>query len=366
MRIVSILGGYGVFGRRISTALAAVEGVTVRIIGRDAKAGTAFAQSIGAEFRAADVNDETSLRQAIASSYLLIHAAGPFQGSDYRAAEICIESGAHYLDLADSRQFVTGIVALDAAAKRKEVFVSSGVSSVPAITHALITALRPEFQSIDEIHEALSPGNQNPRGAATIGAILMYLGRPLQVWEKGRWIARAGWGDAHWMDFPQPVGRRRVHNCDVPDLDLFPTAFGAATVRFYAGVELNLLNYTLSILAGLRRYLAMDYLPRLADLFLRASLLLFRFGTKNGSLAVQLRGKGLDGAPLERRIAIVTEDDGPATPSSAAIVLAKKILANGPPRIGAFPCLGFVTLEELMAHLRPLGIRCVTTHGLPG
>ena len=363
MKIVSVLGGYGVFGRRISSALAAVDGATVRIVGRDPKAGTQFAESIRAEFRSADLNSDEPLRQAIAGSYLVIHSAGPFQGKDYRVAQMCLDSGAHYLDLADARQFVTGIGALHEAAQRKGLFVSSGVSSVPAITFAMVTALKPEFRSIDEIKVALSPGNQNPRGAATIAAILTYLGRPLEVWQDGRWTLRSGWGDAHWMYFPAPVGKRRVHNCDVPDLTLFPSVFGAATVRFYAGVELNLINYTLSGLAWLRKYFVMKSLHEHADLFLRASLLLVSFGTKNGSLSVGLRGKGLDGSPIERRIALVTEDDGPATPSSAAIVLAKKILQHGPPQPGAFPCMGFLTLEELMTHLRPLGIRCVTTFG---
>src|SRR5688572_29650540 len=84
----------------------------------------------------------------------------------------------------------------------------------------------------------------------------------------------------------------------------------------------------------------------------------FPLGTKNGSLAVRLRGTGIDTLPIERRIAIVTDGDGPATPSSASIVLAKKILDEGPPATGAFPCMGVVTLDELMAHLRPLGIWC--------
>jgi hypothetical protein len=361
LKVVTVLGGYGVFGSRISAALAAVDGAAVRVVGRDPKAGIPFAESIGAEFRCADLNNDESLRQAIAGSYLVIHTAGPFQGKDYRVASMCLDCGSHYLDLADSRHFVTGIGALHEAALHKGLFVSSGVSSVPAITHAMISALKPEFGSIDVIQIALSPGNQNPRGAATIAAILTYLGRPLEVWQDGRWIVRPGWGDGHWMYFPSPVGRRRVHNCDVPDLTLFPSAFGANTVRFYAGVELRVINYALSGLAWLRKFLAMKNLHEHAGLFLRASLLLFSFGTKNGSLSVGLQGKGTNGTAIERRIAIVTEDDGPATPSAASIVLAKKILEHDPPRAGAFPCMGFVTLEELMTHLRPLGIRCVTT-----
>jgi hypothetical protein len=163
------------------------------------------------------------------------------------------------------------------------------------------------------------------------------------------------------LDFPVPVGRRRVYNCDVPDLELFPSVWSARTVRFHAGVELNIINYALSGLAGLRNYLAIEKLHQCARIFLRLSLLLLPLGTKNGSLAAWLKGTALDGSLLQRKIAIVTDDDGPATPSSAAVVLAKKILEHGAPCPGASPCMGFLTLDELMTHLEPLGIWCM--HG---
>lgn len=359
MKTVTVLGGYGIFGSRISAALAGHPNTAVRVVGRDPNAGRNFAERIGAEFRQSDLVASESLQRSIEGSYLVIHTAGPFQGNDYRVAEMCLDCGSHYLDLADARRFVAGIGVLDEAARRKNLFVSSGASSVPAITHAMISALRPDFQSLDEIHVALSPGNQNPRGAATIGAILTYVGRPVDVWQDGCWTVRTGWGDVRRLDFPKPVGRRRVHNCDVPDLELFPSAWDARTVRFHAGVELNIINYVLSGFAWLRKYFALENLHRRAELFLRLSLLLFPFGTKNGALAVWLTGVGRDGSPLDRKIAIVTNDDGPATPSSAAIVLAKKILQQGPPRVGAFPCMGFLTLQELMVHLLPLGIWCM-------
>ena len=356
LRLVTVLGGYGVFGSRIASALAKHPDTRVRVVGRDAQAGAAFADRIGAEFRACDVTDTESLRRSIEGSLIVIHTAGPFQGNDFRVAELCVDIGSHYLDIADARDFVTRIGALDEAARRRDLFVSSGVSTVPAVTYAMVNQLRSDFLSIEEIQIAMSPGNQNPRGASTIAAILTYVGRPLRVQQHGQWTTCRGWGDARWVQFPPPVGRRRVYNCDVPDLDLFPEAWGARTVRFQAGVQLNIINNALSGIARLRRFFPMEWLHRCAPLFLKLSLLLSRFGSKNGSLAVWLRGAGLDGMPLERKIAIVTDNDGPAIPSSAAIVLAKKILDFGPPRAGAVPCMGFVTLDELAAYIRQFGV----------
>jgi short subunit dehydrogenase-like uncharacterized protein len=356
-RVISVPGGYGIFGGRIAEAMARDPRCWVRVVGRNATIGRNFAHRIGAEFRAADCDDRESLRRAIDGSFLVIHAAGPFQGADYRVAELCIELGAHYLDLADARDFVARIGRLDDEARRRRLLVASGVSSTPAITSALIRALEPEFARIVRIQTALSPGNQNPRGASTIAAVLSYLGRRIRVWQDSRWVERPGWGDVRRLAFPPPVGRRRVHNCDVPELELFPAAFHAETVRFSAGLELDVLNYLLSMCAGPCRWFGID-LSRRARWFLNASLMLFPFGTTNGSLAIWLHGHDRAGRPIERRIAIVTDYDGPATPSSAAIVLARKILDSGPPRTGAFPCVGLLTLEEIMAHLRPLGIWC--------
>ena len=51
--------------------------------------------------------------------------------------------------------------------------------------------------------------------------------------------------------------------------------------------------------------------------------MLFPFGTTNGAVSIWLKGRDPDGRLIERKIALVTDYDGPATPSSAAIVLAQ-------------------------------------------
>ena len=103
---------------------------------------------------------------------------------------------------------------------------------------------------------------------------------------------------------------------------------------------------------------------RLAPLALRLSLLLYPFGSKNGGLAAWVSGT-LDGARVERKIALVTEDDGPATPSAPAILLARKILMGPGLPPGAYPCLGTLELGELRAHLEPKGIWCARGEGAP-
>jgi saccharopine dehydrogenase-like NADP-dependent oxidoreductase len=366
VRLVTVLGGYGVFGSRIAAAVSRHPMTRVRIVGRTAQRGERFAAKLGAEFRSADLSNRASLKRAIDGSFLVVHAAGPFQHCDYRVAECCIDCRCHYLDIADARHFVSHIVTLDARAREFGLFVSAGASSVPAITHSMISELRPAFQKVHEIQIALSPGNRNPRGPSTIAAILSYVGRPIRVWKNGHWELVTGWGQAERVRFPAPINWRVVYDCDAPDVELFPSLFGASCVHFQAGLELSVLNGMLAGLARLRRLGLLSQLPRYASLFARASQLLLPFGTRNGALGVWLRGTDHAGRPTECRMALVTDCDGPAIPVAPAILLIKRLLDHKPPAAGAFPCLGFVTLPDLTDWLSGYRVWLVRDNGNAG
>jgi hypothetical protein len=152
------------------------------------------------------------------------------------------------------------------------------------------------------------------------------------------------------------VGRRRVYRCETPDLELFPSRWSARTVRFHAGVELNIINYTLSAIGRVRRIIPMPWLPRMAGVMTRLSRLLYRWGSKNGGLGVWITGTSSDGECIERSLAIVTDDDGPATPSSPGILLGRKILLEDALPKGAYPCVGLLPFGEIMRHLERFGI----------
>jgi Saccharopine dehydrogenase NADP binding domain len=347
-----VLGGYGVFGRRIAAALAGHPDLRLRIAGRTAAVGQRFASRIGADFRVCDLRELTSIRRAIDGSFLVVHAAGPFQGTDYRVAESCIDARAHYIDIADGRDFVVGIGALNDSACAHGLLVTAGASSVPAITYVLINELRAEFQQLDAIEIALSPGNQNPRGASTVGAILSYVGRPIRVWNEHSWEVRTGWATAERADFPAPIRGRYVYHCDAPDLELFPKLFDAGTVLFRAGLELQLLNWLIAGLSRMRTAGLFRRLPRYAAFLANASKLLLPFGSRCGALGIWLRGTDHAGRALDRQMALVTDSDGPAIPTAPAVLLAKKLLDHGPPAVGASPCIGLLSLPELADFLR--------------
>jgi saccharopine dehydrogenase-like NADP-dependent oxidoreductase len=361
-RLVTIFGGAGVFGRRVAIELAKRPDVRLRLVGRSESAAVA-ARALNAEHATADVSDPRAVAAAIAGSFLVIHAAGPFRAGDYAAARPCITAGAHYFDFADGREFVVGIGALDAAARAAGVLVVSGVSTVPALTAAMVAELAGEFAAVEAIDAALSPGGRNPRGAATIASVLAYLGRPVRATVNGRAVARIGWGDARTFEFPPPMGVRRVHSCDAPDTELFPRLFGAKTVRFAAGLELNAINAALSLLAGIRRVVPLPGLERFAPAFAALSRPIAALGTTAGGVGMHVTGTGRDGRRIVRRAAVFTESDSAAIAAGPAIVAAERLLEGGGFEPGARPGAGACTWTELRRRLEPFGVRFARGEG---
>ncbi|HEV3083638.1 MAG TPA: saccharopine dehydrogenase NADP-binding domain-containing protein [Gemmataceae bacterium] len=349
-RIV-ILGGYGTFGRLIAEQLGRSDAQLI-IAGRDAIKGQAFAASLKAGFIRCDARSRDSLRDAVSGTQLVINASGPFQGKDYSIPQTCIEHGCHYIDLGDGREYVAGIAQLHESARAHDVFVCVGASTTPAITSAAAAELRPHFQRIRSIKVALTAGNKNQTGVSTIASILSYVGLPVRVWQDGHWREITGWGMGEFIDFPEPVGRRRVQLCDVPDLELFPPLFEADSVVFKAGIELTLFNYALAALAQLRKLRPTLNLPALAEPLVHMSKLFKSLGTFHGSFAVWVTGD----AGQERALAFVAPQNGPRVPSAPAVLLARKLLTEGVPAYGAFPCVGFIRLAEFADYLAQFGI----------
>src|SRR5438105_2009523 len=226
-RIV-ILGGYGNFGARVARALAAEPDIQLIVAGRDVGSASRFVhtlgdtaakvEAIGLDHRASDF--PANLRALRPN--LVVHASGPFQGQDYHAARAAIDAGAHYLDLADGRAFVTGITTLDAAARERGVVVITGASTLPALSSAVVDSLLPAFSRMDSIEICIAPGQKTPRGRATMEAILSYCGRAFEELNDGAWRQVYGWQGLRRWRHPE-LGVRWAARCDVPDLDLFPT-----------------------------------------------------------------------------------------------------------------------------------------------
>lgn len=353
---VLILGGYGNFGKRIATALSR-HGVPLIIAGRDLAKARALAESLpGARPAAIDIHADFSLALHRERPSVVVHTCGPFQGADYGVARACMAAGVHYIDLADGRDFVREFQTLDAEAKAANVTLVSGASTVPGLSSAVLDRLAPNFRQIDSMDFGISPGQKAERGLATTRGILTYVGRRLRPFAGH---ARPyGWQDLRRYRYPV-MGPRLLANCDIPDLDLLPPAYGLKDIRFGAGVELGFMQVGLWMLSWLvRAGLPLD-LPSLAQPLLSLSNLFNGLGSDIGGMHVTLKGAGRDGAPLTRSWAIIAKSgDGPQIPCVPAILLAKRLHEKDPGiAAGACPCVGLIRLEDYLAELSRFNIK---------
>lgn len=156
LRVV-VIGANGVFGSRVARRLARDARFELILAGRRIDALEAQRASFddpSVRVAALDTGD-AGFAGALAAlqPQLVIHAAGPFQGQDYRVAEACLDAGSDYIDLADGRGFVTGIGRLHERALAAGRLLVAGASSVPALSSAAVDALLPRFAQLDAIEQ---------------------------------------------------------------------------------------------------------------------------------------------------------------------------------------------------------------------
>ncbi|MES2772156.1 MAG: saccharopine dehydrogenase NADP-binding domain-containing protein [Pseudomonadota bacterium] len=362
MKRILVVGAYGFFGRRLVERLSKQPDLHITIAGRSSAAAQAlacklqFTATSELAFTALDTHHPTfasQLKQL--SPAVVVNASGPFQGQDYRVAQACIEAGAHYIDLADGRDFVAGIGVLNAMAIRAGVLVTSGASSVPALSSAVVDHLVRGLQTVQSIDVGISPGNRTERGLSTIKGILSYCGKELPS-SAGRPLV--GWLHSYRHTYPAPVGSRLHSPCDVPDLVLLPARYpGHPEIRFGAGLELEFLHRGMNLMAWMARHGLVKNWATHAKWLTKAADLFQAWGTDAGAMHVTVSGITHDGQSVCRDWQLVaTHGDGPYVPTLAASALIRKLFADDRQLFGAMPCVGLLTLEDFAREMQGLKI----------
>lgn len=358
---VLVIGGYGYFGSRLVERLARNPSLRVLVAGRSGEqarrlvdrlrpGSRAVLEAVTLDARAASL--EARLRAL--TPRVVIDASGPFQGNDYRVPLACIAAGCHHVDLADARAYVTGIGALDDAARAAGVFVTSGASSVPALSSAAADRLAAGLRQVHAIDIGISPGNRTERGLSTVQATLSYCGKELPG-------GAFGWCGTRSHRYPAPVGSRLLSPCDIPDLTLLPLRYaGLPAVRFSAGLELRPLHRGMNVLAWLVRAGIVRDASRHARVLKALSDPFRHVGSDAGAMHVAVTGVDAHGRRLARTWQLVAScGDGPYVPTLAAAALVRK-LAAGELAPGARPCVGLLTLGDFERELQGLRITMET------
>jgi hypothetical protein len=299
---ILVVGGYGEFGGRVSELLL-LDGHTVFVAGRSLSKATRFTKIKGGIPKV--FNRQRSFADVVLSEFdVVVDAAGPFQnykkkGDDYALARACIDQRVHYLDLSDDGEYTAGIKSLNEQAMESACVVLSGVSSTPAFSSAIVDKLRDQMGSLSLIETTILPGSDAPRGRSVMQAILGQVGNPMKIWRGGRWVSIRGWSNSTPISLPvdsksfqgESKETRLASFISTPDTVLFPSWFGASSVLFRAGLELEFMHSSLSILGRLRGF---RLIPSLTLFYRPLDFLagaLASLGTDTGGMVVSVTGR---------------------------------------------------------------------------
>jgi hypothetical protein len=353
-RIV-LVGGAGAFGSRLAQTLIGSVAAEIVIAGRSLDRATTAARRLGAH--GALALDRLSCAQgALAGATIVVDAAGPFQGASFDFARRVLASGAHYVDLADARDFVAAFpAALDAAARAAGRIAVTGASSTPALTHAALDAMTASWTRIDRIVAGISAGAKAPRGRAAIEAILSWAGGPVRVFVDGAWRARAGWRGTRRIEI-DGLGFRRFALAETADLDLFVDRYAPTDqALFLAGLESPHLHHGLSAVAWLRRAGLAPSLRPLAGAAQWIAKCVVGGGDRGG-MFVEVWGRDAGDRPTRGRWTLTAPPGvGPYVPGLPAAAVVRRIL-KGDVASGARTCAGLVALSELADDFVRLGV----------
>jgi len=362
---VLIIGGYGGFGARLSRRLLAA-GHHVLVAGRNGDKAAAFCADLDhAEPVIADRARGIGMVLARYRPDLVIDAAGPFQSGGHVVPEACIAMRIPYLDLADAREFVTGIAALDPAASAAGVPAIAGASSMSALSGAVTRGLAHGMEQVHTVEMAISASNRASAGASVAAAILSYIGRPVRLWRGGRWTIGHGWQEMCRESFLFADGNglsgRLIAIADVPDHEIVPDALpGRPATVFRAGTELDFQMVALWLASWPVRWRWLKSLGRASAWLLPLYRMTLGFGGDKSSMHVTLTGL-VDGKPVERRWTLVAGNgDGPEIPVLAAELLAGDML-EGRVAPGARHGWGELPLDRFAPLFAALSIRHETS-----
>jgi saccharopine dehydrogenase-like NADP-dependent oxidoreductase len=363
---VLVIGATGAFGGRLVQGLISTTDLDLIIAGRDRGRSTALAEAINKDGRKSratalqlDVATVTPDQLRNSGAFIVVDAAGPYQGSGYRLARAAIAAGLHYIDLADARDFVAHFHQLDATAKNAGVIALTGASSTPALSTAVLDKLTSGWRSVETVDVAISPGNRAaPRGLSVIRSILSYAGRGVQVFVEGEWVTRMGWGMLISKRMPG-MGRRWLSLCETPDLDVIPERYHVRrTAIFRGGLELTGLHLGLFVMACLVRVRIINSLLPWARMFRVVAAATANFGTDRGGMTVEASGLDAAGKPIRSHWTLVAEHgDGPNVPILPALAAIRAIAAKKLNHSGASICAGILDLATIEREFQPYRIR---------
>jgi hypothetical protein len=350
---VVVYGGDGFFGRLVVQDLLKHSCVNVVIASR--QPNTSFFQEAAsrATFYQSDLNDYASVLATIDGAQLVICCAGPFQGMGLNLLRACIEKQIHYIDIADDRDFVERAYTLTSAVRASGITALVGCSVVPGLSSLLTEYCRQTVGDVRRTRIFITPGTKNPRGNGSFACLLTTAGKAFQIPCGGGMRTVTGWSGRERVEFPPPIGSRAVYFVvDIADYWTQRHYFGADTIEFKIGSEMEFLNRSLGLLRWARVLLRLEDTKRLLVPSRLLVQLAAPFGSTQGALML-----GVTGSQGQVWISVYAEERGERIPALLPSIAAQMILAGELNRPGIPPLPTWLPFVRLLQELGKRHVR---------
>ncbi|MFQ4143139.1 saccharopine dehydrogenase family protein [Chlorogloeopsis sp. ULAP02] len=230
---VLILGGRGRIGSSVAQDLVTHTQAQVIITGRTPTTGLQAGLQLSSrvEFLILDLADVEKLEEAIASSNLVVHCAGPFHHRDANVLKICIEKGVNYIDVSDHRSFTSKALEYHEQATAAGVTAVVNTGIFPGISNSMVRHDVEQFDAPEKIHLSYLVSGSGGAGITVMRTTFLGLQNPFEAWINGKWETVKPYSEREAVDFPPPYGRSGVYWFDMPETFTLPHAFpGIKTV----------------------------------------------------------------------------------------------------------------------------------------
>src|SRR5690348_8748064 len=121
-----IYGAYGVTGQMVVRE-AVQQGLRPVLAGRSGTKLAEMSQAFGLEWISFDISDKEAVKSALSGVAAVLNLAGPFADTAPLLVEACLETGTHYLDIANEIELFQKLLTYQKAAQAKQVAILPGV-----------------------------------------------------------------------------------------------------------------------------------------------------------------------------------------------------------------------------------------------
>ncbi|MEL6493523.1 MAG: saccharopine dehydrogenase NADP-binding domain-containing protein [Cyanobacteria bacterium J06623_7] len=344
---VLVIGGSGRIGKSVARDLIEHTDAEVTITSRQTQTITE-----PFKFLALDLDDRSTLHQAIAGRDLVIHCAGPFHHRDGKVLESCIEQGVNYIDVSDHRSFYQRVI------QHQERAISAGITAVlntgifPGISNSMVKQGIEQFDEPKQIHLSYVVAGSGGAGLTVMRTTFLGLKAKFSAWIDGKWQEISPYSQREIIEFPTPYGKTGVYWFDVPETYTFADSFPVDTVITKFGSIPDWYNHLTWITAHVFPD-AWVSSPKGIEFFSRVSYAMTQVTDRFSGVGVAMRAEisGLKAGQPQTYCSTMVHDDTAIAAGAGTGAIAQLILEGKLQQPGIYPVEQALSTELFLASM---------------